>query len=299
MKQKTIAFLLALTMLLSVCTVTLAEDETTPLILGGGLKSYQIISADELDTTDLTLNQIPYQPQLNSKGDIMLSTSDLLCADEAQRRVNEGNVKPADLVIKHGNIIPASDALITMEDINALIGLLEKYRTSNIPAGSKTILANLLSGFYAARKKKPQDVADQWYLSTLRATIESYSSIFSVPADAGEKQILDKMKDDRELVGLMYKLEQHIDKGIFHDYTPQLDEAFSIQSSGYTLASGGGTMITNLEIIKMFQSPITPENGYRCPGCDNMPCTCNPLPAAVPEVNDNPSSGVDGPRPIG
>ena len=302
MKQKTIAFLLALTMLLSAFTVALAEDETTPVILGGGLKSYQIISADGLDPADLTLNQIPYQPQLNANGDIMLSTSDLLCADAAQRLIGEGVLGVADVSIGRGKLMVSSDSVITMEDVDAFLDLVKKYRVSRIPAAAREFLDGLLKDIYAAQTKSMRgepEAADALYLRAIKVAIEKFSLMYTLKGDSIMLEALRDMENDPELNSLLDKFTKYVDKGICHDYTPSPTTSFGPQGERYTLASGGGTMVKNLEIIKMFQSPITIESNYRCPGCGDLVCTCNPLPAAVPEVNDNPSSGVDEPRPIG
>ncbi len=301
MKQKFLAFLLALTILLSAFPVALAEDETIPVAIGNGLKNYQIVSADGLDVNNLTLNQIPYEPQFNPKGDIILRTGDLLCANEARRLVDTGDIEPSQFLIQNGNLLAQGEVFVTMTDINELLALLEKYSISNIPGGARLDLKLLIASLRSAQDSQAtQEEVDAKYISALKGFLSSYNLIL---ARRDEKypernENLAAMGADANLNLLLDRIKNNIDKGIYHGYDPTPAAAFGIQGNWYVLASGAGTTIKKLVVNKVWPAPMTPGNGYPCPGCGNVNCACVPLPPSGESAvrSDNATQGgVDNP----
>lgn len=295
MKKAAITYLLILSILFTAFPVAFAEEEPMPLNLGSGLSSYQIIPADGLTPQSLTLNGVSYQPDWTPKGNIILRTEDLLCADEATRMINQGNYTASDFSIGNGRVTPASDAAITMGDINEFLELLNKYRNTNIPGGAKGDLTGLLTSYTSAQNcKGTQEEADALYIEAIKSTLVNYGYLSARMAEAENKEqktALNTLLNDSRLKALLTKFETHIDRGIYHDYKPSLAASLGIKGNEYILESGG-TVAKQLVVNNVWQSPMTAENGYPCPGCGNIPCRCVP-PDGRPDVDLEPSPVID------
>ena len=95
--------LCALAMLLAPAAA-LAEGEQEPLELniGSNPQAYFIVPRDRLDTDDLRLNGIPLKTQLNTMGNIVMRTGDLMAAKVI---VEIPYVTPEAFQIKNGKIL--------------------------------------------------------------------------------------------------------------------------------------------------------------------------------------------------
>ena len=100
--MKRICILCALVLLLSPAAA-LAEGEQEPVApnLGSDPKSWFTVPSGGFDTDEMYLNNIPFEPYLNDRGDFVIRTGDLMAAKVIG---DLPNVDPAAFRIKLGNI---------------------------------------------------------------------------------------------------------------------------------------------------------------------------------------------------
>lgn len=255
MHKRVIAFLLALTVLCPIFSRALAQEESVQVVLGTKPSEYQVISADGLDIDNLTLNGIPYQPDLSRKGDILLRPSDLQCADEAQQMVGQGDLSLPDFTIASGMLhFPLGNG-ITMNQINQLIDLLEKYFFANMGSNLGDALESMLWRFYTAQVHQgSQEEQNAMYIRALKNVLANYKDIFSHETDRRWADLSDETLNNAQLDKLIALCRERIDCGIAQNerYTPSPAAATQLQGNRYVLASGGELQIT-LEVKKILQ----------------------------------------------